>query len=95
MARVAWLSAFWILYIGIPAYFGMFFIDHIPFPYYWDDVLRHALSSLGYGLAGCLFYAWTGPIRTANMILRRLYVAMGFNFLVLLWLFVTGMSEPI
>ena len=49
MARVAWLSAFWILYIGIPAYFGMFFIDHIPFPYYWTTFLGTRCPAWGMG----------------------------------------------
>ena len=93
MARIGWLIAFWIPYFGIPAYFGLFFVDEIQFPYHWDDVLRHALSSLGYGMFGCVFFAITGANRDPRVIIERFAGATVVNLIAFIWLFATGLNQ--
>ena len=61
MGRVAWLAAFWLLYVLAPVHLMIFELPRIIL--YWEEVVLHALSVLGYGLIGSLFYAATGKGR--------------------------------
>ena len=85
--KVGLLCAFWVLYGGLPVYFGLFDLNHVGSYPYWDDVFRHGFALFGYGTIGATFYAMAGQTWEAGILVSRWCVAMfinAFGFLLML-----------